>query len=190
MLTLECIIEWKMIKYRFGAKLEIFERDSKSILSHGLTRFPLSWIVLSVLSCLKKGGTTIVLLSISAINIDSLKPLSWLFGPYVNTVKKDRKGFAPAMNNDLWLRRIFQPFTGTSSFVFFLLTFLNALQFGSVFGQFSASTKLLLEASFICWYFISNLSPESETLFEPEVSFVTPEVGMLFEWTGVAVVDV
>ena len=75
-----------------------------------------------------------------------------------------------------------QPFTGTSSFVFFLLTFLNSFQFGSVFGQFSASTKLLLEASFICWYFISNLSPESEsTLFEPEVFFVTPEVGLLLD---------
>ena len=98
--TLRCKKKCKIVKYRFGAKLEIFESASKSILSHGLTRFPLSWIVLSVLSCLKNGGTTIVLFSISAINIDSLKPLSWLFGPYVKTINKDRKSVRS--NYDSW----------------------------------------------------------------------------------------
>ena len=201
------------------------------LLNHKLILKMIHWVSMIERPNLKKGGTTIVLLSISAIKIDSLNPLSWLFGPYVKTRNKDTRIqvlhrcwwlvttkmlqnspditcrffqyqqninksllslcsiSSAAMKQATKIKKNSRSFPGTRSFVFFLLGALNELQFGSVLGQFLASISSLLAASFICLYFKSNLSPDSELAsFELEVSF---DVGIeLFDWAGVAVVDV
>ena len=61
------------------------------LLNHKLILKMIHWVSMIERPNLKKGGTTIVLLSISAIKIDSLNPLSWLFGPYVKTRNKDTR---------------------------------------------------------------------------------------------------